>query len=162
MPKKGFLSRYGSGLAIAVLAVGIVATAVFASQDRRTSREIALACTTDMATEFHIHPFLTIMIDGEKRAIPAEVGIVDGCMNALHTHDDTGKIHVEAPVKRDFTLGDFFAVWRQPFDGTHILDREADGKHEIRLLVNGELSQEYENLVLKDGDQIMIAFQEKK
>lgn len=127
----------------------------------KSTREIVMSCTLDMFTQFHIHPELTIMIDGEKRTIPANVGITDGCMHPLHTHDDTGTIHVEAPVKRDFTLGDFFAVWGQPFDKDHILDKTADDAHEIRLLVNGELSQEYGNLVLRDKDKIMIAYQKK-
>ncbi|HTM69113.1 MAG TPA: hypothetical protein VL426_07555 [Candidatus Binatia bacterium] len=132
-----------------------------ADQDGRSNREIVMSCTTDMATQFHIHPELTIMIDGEKRTIPANIGIDDGCMHPLHTHDDTGVIHVEAPVKRDFTLGDFFAVWHMPFDKDHVLDKTADAGHEVRLLVNGELSQDYGNLLLKDKDKIMIAYQKK-
>jgi len=133
-----------------------------AAAEGKSNREVAMSCTTDMATEFHIHPFLTIMIDGEKRTIPTDVGIVDGCMHPLHTHDELGKLHVESPVKRDFTLGDFFAVWDKPFDKDHILDKTVDAEHEIRLLVNGKLSQDYENLVLHDEDQIMISYQKKQ
>lgn len=132
-----------------------------AATDGKSNRDVVMSCTTDMATQFHIHPSLTIMIDGEKRTIPKDVGIDDGCMHPLHTHDDTGEIHVEAPVKRDFTLGDFFAVWHMPFDKDHILDKTADDGHEVRLLVNGTLSQDYENLVLRDKDKIMISYQKK-
>jgi hypothetical protein len=32
----------------------------------------------------------------------------------LHTHDETGVIHVESPVQRTFTLGNFFDIWHQP------------------------------------------------
>lgn len=40
--------------------------------------------------------------------------------NPIHTHDDTGIIHIESPVKRDFTLADFFAVWNKPFSKDQI------------------------------------------
>lgn len=129
--------------------------------DDASRRAIVMGCTTDMATQFHIHPELTILIDGEKQAIPKDIGIASGCMHPLHTHDDSGVIHVEAPVKADFTLGDFFAVWGRPFDKDHVLDKTADADHEVRLLVNGELSQDYGALVLKDKDKIMISYQKK-
>lgn len=127
----------------------------------KPTRELVMGCTLDMYTQFHIHPALTIVIDGEKRKIPKDVGITDGCMHPLHTHDDSGTLHVESPVRRDFTLGDFFAVWGQPFDKDRVLDKTVDGTHEIRLLVNGQLSQDYGNLVLHDKDKIMISYQKK-
>src|SRR5262245_29031219 len=50
----------------------------------------------------HIHPHLTIMVNGQQQTIPALIGInVDGRGNPtsflpLHTHDATGTIHVES------------------------------------------------------------------
>jgi hypothetical protein len=32
----------------------------------------------------------------------------------LHTHDASGVIHIESPVRRRYTLGEFFDVWGQP------------------------------------------------
>ena len=57
-------------VALLILA-GIIAVAVGGkgggggpkSYAEMTSREIALACTTDMATQFHIHPELAIVIN---------------------------------------------------------------------------------------------------
>lgn len=126
-----------------------------------TSREVALICTTDMATQFHIHPMLRIVFDGVDQVIPSNIGIVNGCMNALHTHDDTGKLHVESPVAKDFVLGDFFAVWKQRFDKTHILGKVAEGGATITVTVNGKKVDTYENTVLYDGDQIVISFESK-
>jgi hypothetical protein len=37
------------------------------------------------------------------------------CFYWLHTHAADGVIHIESPVKRTYTLGDFFNVWGQPF-----------------------------------------------
>jgi len=123
--------------------------------------EVAKTCTTDMATQFHIHPQLAIMIDGVRQTIPAQIGITNGCMNPLHTHDATGTIHVESPVKLDFTLADFFAVWGKTFNQNQILDSKVDDTHEITMTVNGKWSDEFENLVLKDGDLIVISYDKK-
>jgi hypothetical protein len=127
-----------------------------------TSREVALLCTTDMATQYHIHPVLSIIIDGVKQPIPAEIGVTDTCMNSLHTHDATGTLHVEAPVEKDFTLGDFFAVWNKPFDGMHILDVTAAKEGEVVLTVDGQVTDAFENLVLTDGAQIVIEYKKAK
>jgi hypothetical protein len=34
----------------------------------------------------------------------------------LHTHSADGIIHTESPVKRTYTLGEFFDIWGQPLD----------------------------------------------
>ncbi len=121
-----------------------------------------MLCTTDMATQFHIHPYLKIFINGQPQEIPADIGITNGCMHPLHTHDISGKIHVESPEKRDFTLSDFFAVWYKTFTKDQILDSNVDATHAIRETINGNQTQDYENTVLRDGDQIIIYYEEKK
>lgn len=125
-----------------------------------TSREVALTCTTDMATRFHIHPHLQILINGQEEVIPANTGINGLCMNSIHTHDATGLLHVEAPVQKDFTLGDFFAVWDKTFSKEQILDYKADATHAITLSVNGKEDDSYENYIFKDKDQIVINYGE--
>ncbi len=125
----------------------------------KTNRELALSCTTEMATQFHIHPHLEIIILGQQQEVPADIGIVNGCMNPLHTHDNTGKIHIESPEKRDFTLADFFAVWNKPFNKYQILDYKADDQHSIKETINGNQVQDYENTTLRDNDQIVISYE---
>ena len=129
---------------------------------KRTNREVALACTTDMATKFHIHPQLEIIIDGQKQEIPVNIGITNFCMNALHTHDTSGVIHVESPEKRDFTVADFFAVWGKPFSKDQILDSKADDTHMIKVTVDTVEVDSYENTVLRDGEKIVISYEIKK
>jgi hypothetical protein len=49
--------------------------------------------------------------------IPPQIGIIpDKCIYWLHTHDGTGIIHIESPIKRDFTLGQFFDIWAKKFE----------------------------------------------
>ena len=128
----------------------------------RTNRDVALLCTTDMATQFHVHPTLKIVINGIEQTIPANIGIQPTCMNSLHTHDTSGTIHVEAPEQRDFTLADFFAVWKEPFSKDQILDSKVDAQHLIRETVNGVEVQDRENTILHDKDQIAIYYEQKK
>lgn len=153
----------GIMLTTGLLLVGLI---YFNSSSRsvssKTNRELAMTCTTDMATQFHIHPHLEIIINGQKQEIPADIGITPTCMNAIHTHDNTGKLHVESPEKRDFTLVDFFAVWNKVYNKNQILGYKADATHAIRETVNGNETQDYENNVLHDNDQIIIYYEVKK
>jgi len=79
---------------------------------------------------FHIHAHLAIYVDGQQKLVPYGIGIVppyrlqntkDGPFVAggskfywLHTHDETGVIHIESPVQRTFTLANLFDLWHQP------------------------------------------------
>lgn len=149
-------------LGSAAVIVGLVVfLAVKDSGPSKTNREVALACTTDMATRFHIHPNLEIRINGQKQTIPSNIGINAGCMNALHTHGTTGEIHVESPQKRDFTLSNFFAVWGKTYSKDQILDSKADEKYIIRETVNGQEVEDYENTILHDKDKIVIFYEER-
>jgi len=48
-----------------------------------------------------------------------DVGLYD-CLYWLHTHAADGIIHVEAPAKENFTLGQFFDIWNQPLSSTQL------------------------------------------
>lgn len=107
----------------------------------------------------HIHPVIKIFIDGEPVPIPADVGIEEGCMREVHTHDDTGTIHVEsADVKKEFPLAAFFFVWGKPFNRNQILDKIIDQNRIILMTVNGKPSLEYEGLLLEAGQEIVIQY----
>jgi hypothetical protein len=85
---------------------------------------------------FHIHAHLQIYVSGQQRAIPGGIGIVppyqiqpgaDGpfvpggtAFYWLHTHDRTGVIHIESPVRRAYTLGEFFDLWGQPLGADQV------------------------------------------
>ena len=79
---------------------------------------------------FHIHAHLAVFVNGRRRTIPYGIGVVpplrlkataDGPFVAdgaafywLHTHDTSGVVHVESPVLRSYTLGEFFDIWGEP------------------------------------------------
>jgi hypothetical protein len=87
-----------------------------------------IQCLGSEQLVFHIHAHLTVYVDGQARRIPYGIGIrgaqtmqtpagpfvANGsCFYWLHTHAADGIIHIESPVERTFTLGDFFDVWGQ-------------------------------------------------
>jgi hypothetical protein len=87
----------------------------------------------------HIHAHLDVLVDGKAVPVPANIGIDlrTGRMSALHTHDDRGVIHVEAPVNRKFSLGEFFTEWGVSLSDNNIgALRAGDGKT-VRVFVNG-------------------------
>ena len=77
---------------------------------------------------FHIHAHLTVFVDGKARRVPCGIAVpgaqvsstpigsyvaAGSCFYWLHTHAADGIIHIEAPVQRTYTLGDFFDVGEQ-------------------------------------------------
>jgi hypothetical protein len=70
----------------------------------------------------HIHSHLSVSIDGTMRPVPADLGIdlSKQQISPLHTHDTSGIIHVESPVKRTFTLGQLFTEWNVGLDASGI------------------------------------------
>jgi len=77
-----------------------------------------------MPETYHVHTHVSIFLNGEALAVPAEVGIVrpatGDCFYSIHTHDKSGKIHVEAAAPGIFTLGQLFAIWGQPLEASNI------------------------------------------
>lgn len=125
-----------------------------------TSRELVDVCTTDMATQFHIHSHLTIMADKKTIVIPKNVGIdlQKNCMSSVHTHDANGIIHIEAPVQKDFTLGDFFYKWNMPLSRTQVLTLKTDDTHGLKIYADGKEITDPENLVMTDHQDIFISY----
>lgn len=87
----------------------------------------------------HIHAHLDVLVDGQAVPVPADIGIdrTHGTISPLHTHDAAGVIHIESPVKRQFSLGEFFSEWDVSLSTDNIgALRAAEGKS-LRVFVNG-------------------------
>jgi hypothetical protein len=118
--------------------------------------EICLGGHGDIS--MHFHPYLTILIDGDEYSISENTGIdtttCPEAMHMTHTHTPDGKIHVEGPTE-EVPLEVFFDVWGMHFDETGIFDNR-DGS--IVMTVNGEVNSDYQNLLLEDGQNIVISY----
>ena len=109
-----------------------------------------ISCNTSEQTLFHIHAHLTIFVNGAARQVPAAIGIPGAvaqqaqagpfigsgtCFYWLHTHAADGIVHIESPVQRTYTLGQFFDEWGQPL-GPDVVG-PAHGR--VTVLVNGKV-----------------------
>jgi len=88
-------------------------------------------CNRTEQLNYHVHAHLSLIANGTPEALPALIGIPGGgtgtpqCFYFLHTHDTSGVIHIEAPAKQTFTLGQFFAVWGQPLSKAQATNLQA-------------------------------------
>lgn len=122
-----------------------------------------IKCETVERTAFHIHTHLDIFINGKLYTVPAQIGIVpDKCLYWMHTHDETGVIHIESPEIRNFTLGQFFNIWNKKFNNTQIFDNIVSNNKNVTLsvYVNGNKvsSVDYRNIKLNSHDEIAIVY----
>ncbi len=111
---------------------------------------------------FHIHSRLEIKIDDRPIVVPGGIGIIpEKCIYWLHTHDDTGTIHIESPIEKTFTLGQFLNIW-EAFDNSsaiqditnnilNVTDVDANGKQ-----IGG--ITDYRDIGLKDNATTSINF----
>ena len=109
-----------------------------------------IQCQAGEQVAFHIHSRLTIFVNGHPKSVPYGVGIVDpqiqpgigvpfvvsgACFSWLHTHAADGIIHIESPVVRTYTLGNFFDIWGQPLSQTQV----GPAKGPVTALFNGKV-----------------------
>jgi hypothetical protein len=152
-----------------IIAVAIAIGVAMASSKFLSSSSSAAALTIDgiqcNAAEqlvFHNHAHLDIFINGQPFTVPSQVGIIPGkCIYWLHTHDDSGIVHIESPVTRNFTLGQFFDIWKKQFSNVQIFDNVANATNPMSVYVNGNkinTDTNYRNINLNAHDQIAIVF----
>jgi len=110
----------------------------------------------------HIHPILQIEINGEPYMIPANMGISTNGMRVIHTHDTSGKLHVEAPFPHQFILQDLFTILGRTFTSECIFDNCVDENHALKVFVNDVESDQFGDIMLFDKDIIRIVYKENE
>ena len=184
--RRGRLIRYATGAVLTVALVATIAMAVLVgggpSDDRsatvsggssglqagwppwppETSSLHIRVGDLDLPAEgeaFHVHALLRVYVDGEEVEVPANIGIApaSGMMVSIHTHDDSGKIHMEAAEPHPFTLTEVFTVWGVQFSQQQLGGLKATGDKKLEVLANGRPvdPRTYE---LKDGDKLVVAY----
>ena len=104
----------------------------------------------------HYHATLSIVIRGENQVIPSDTGVIPGCMRGIHTHDETGTLHIETPEAMEARLEHFFQIWEQPFTSTQLLDVTVGDGESISLTVDGELVDDPRNHILANGQELVL------
>jgi hypothetical protein len=153
--ERGTLIFVSLSLGMALILVG--ANLWNSSQPIEEDDRILEVCLQDHTQDMlHYHATLSIVIRGENRVIPTDTGVMPGCMRGIHTHDDTGKLHIETPEVMEARLEHFFQIWEQPLTSTQLLDVTVGGEETISLTVNGELVDNPRNHILSDGQELVL------
>jgi hypothetical protein len=110
----------------------------------------------------HIHSHLDVFVDGKAVTVPAEIGIdvAKQQISPLHTHDTSGVVHIESPVKTDFTLGEFMTEWNVPIGASTLGPLKTGGGKELHVYVNGkEQAGDPASLKLAAHDEIAVVYE---
>jgi hypothetical protein len=147
-----------------LLSLILIATALIGHEELGKAQSDSMDPIT-----MHIHPHLSILVNGTLYSVPAQIGIVPSlwkdhsldnygmqsmpemkmsAMTPLHTHDNSGIVHVESTVNRNYALGEFLNIW-----GLHL-----DGKT-VKMTVDGKPLPDFRNHILRDGEQIRLEVQ---
>ncbi|HEY6884951.1 MAG TPA: hypothetical protein VI278_13040 [Nitrososphaeraceae archaeon] len=121
-----------------------------------------IRCSANEQFLFHIHTHLDIFVNGQLMYVPPQIGIIpDKCIYWLHTHDETGIIHIESPVKGDFALGQFFDLWKTKLNNSQGFDNIFNGKDVPTVYINGSKVPSginYRDIKLHAHDEIALVY----
>lgn len=124
-------------------------------------RERAGVSTMSSPTaNIHIHPELSVWVDGKRVDVPANVSIdprrPPGDMASLHTHTPDGVIHDEGQGSAQ--LSQLFAVWGVPFSADRLGPYRAGTGKVVQMWVDGKPSRAFGALKLQDKQRIVVSF----
>lgn len=149
-----------------LLAVFVGALALFSvnthnafSQQKPASdiNKILSECMTEKSP-IHYHITLKITYLGTPMKLPNNIGVEDGCMKPIDTHDGSSEqIHIHYTRKYPFTIGNFFSVWGLIFNENQLGPTIASERRQIKMKVNGVPNADFEDYVMENGDLVEIA-----
>lgn len=129
---------------------------------------IAQNCLDHSGLARHDHSNLKIYINGGEQMIPSSLGIntevcnqEGGNMHAVHTHDGSGKLHIESNEDIDIPIGVFFDIWGVHFNETGIFDYRVNSTHELIMTIDGIANYDFDNYLLINGKEIAVVYQER-
>ena len=74
--------------------------------------------------------------------------ILEKCIHWLHTHDETGIIHIESPTEKDFTPGQFFDLRKRKLNN-------------IQIYINGTkllIGTSYRDIKIHAHDEVALVY----
>jgi hypothetical protein len=135
-----------------------------ANATKSAARATALGLPAE-GTTMHEHANVQVFINGQQEPVPTSIGINEsaGTIQSIHTHDDTGVVHLESSKARTFTLGEFFGVWGVRFTPSCVGGYCNDGQNQIRVYVDGkEQTGAASDIPLDDQSVIVVTYGTEK
>jgi hypothetical protein len=161
--KKPFkISKLIAVISGCVLIAIIGSIAIYYAREHAAALTIdGIGCNSMEQFAMHIHAHLDIIINGVYFLVPSQIGIPSNCFYWLHTHDESGIVHIEAPTHRDFTLGQFFDVWNKKLSNDQIFNYVANANNPLNVYINGTKVPDgtnYRYIKLNAHDEIAIVY----
>ena len=134
-----------------------------ANGDEAQERAEAIGLPPESPVVMHEHANLQIFVHGESQLVPTEIGIdrsgVEPYVASLHTHEESGTMHLESSVSRTFTLGEFFDVWGVRLSPSCMGAYCNDDTNRLRVYVEGEeVTTNIRDVALNDREVVVIAY----
>jgi hypothetical protein len=155
-----FTNRDDQGTSSAALPGELTTEAPWdANAAKSAERATALGLPAE-GTTMHEHADVEIFVHGSKEPVPQDIGISDaGEIQSIHTHDDTGLVHLESSQSREFTLGEFFGVWGVRFTPSCLGAYCNEGNNRLQVFVDGEeVTGNLQDVQLDDQTVIVVAY----
>lgn len=103
---------------------------------------------------------IIISINGKPYSLNPSLGHDYGnCLHDIFVNDASGKVFVKANDAEQFSLGQFFDVWKSTFTPQQIFSYQVGPSHHIVVTVNGKLVEEYRDIILQPNQTIHISYQ---
>jgi hypothetical protein len=116
---------------------------------------LGLTPTQEAASVNHYHVHIQLDVDGHEVPVPAQIGLdsATGTFSEVHTHDDTGVIHIESgDTSFRANLADVFDMW-----GVYLSPKCIGGYCDgVKMWVNGKPSTAFGRLVLQSHMAITL------
>jgi hypothetical protein len=134
-----------------------------ANANEAQARAEAIGLPPESPVVMHEHSNLQIFVNGEPQPIPTDIGIDTSddpaYVASLHTHDDTGTVHMESSVSRTFTVGEFFDVWGVRLSPSCMGAYCQDADNRLQVFVDGEeVTESVRDVALDDQRVIVITY----
>jgi hypothetical protein len=133
-----------------------------ANADQAQERADAIGLPPEGST-MHIHSNLQIFVHGQPVAVPTDIGIDSSSdpatVESLHTHEDSGTIHMESSVQRTFTLGEFFDIWGVRLSPSCMGGYCNDAANTLQVFVDGqEMTGDPQEVALGDQQVVVVTY----
>lgn len=157
------IKKDGSKVQKILLIVGVILlsclilSVLFRQKFLETRQHMLASCVSHETSQNHQHAEFFLYQDSTQIEIPGGIGLTPTCMHPVHTHDNSGTIHMEYPRSARFTLGDFFAMQGIVFSDTQVGPAKTSDGYRFTLDSNGKVRKTwYAGTPLRDGDTITL------
>jgi hypothetical protein len=146
---------------VAAIGIGVaLASSKFLSSSNASAMTVdGIQCNAAEQLVFHKHAHLDIYINGQPYTVSSQIAIIPSkCIYWLHIHDDSGIIHIESPATRNFTLGQFFDIWKTKFNNAQAFNNifnKTGNNNMPQIYKNGNKlpsGTDYRNIKLDEHD----------